>query len=592
MKPNFLQQRTETGSLLPTSIDMEIESTSMKVLPHNKKAPQSATTLKNPGLSYNRAISQEDRADAEEAVRNIRSSLGRVLSIPKISDNEKTGNKKPSVQSHRVQARVGTESSFDSSPCKGVQSQRNTFAGSTETASQFEAGKREENQPQTCRVGFLEIIRPERAKKALGKSAILSAGLAPFSKNPSSGKNKNFFNLKSSARNKKATSPKEKEKLENLAFQRLIDAYKDFMLRVNLSFNLVVKPQGGFSYYKYYLGKGNNDTLIRSLMKQRWWWSQSDSKDPEDINFIWTQLRQNKFIESLQPKRLTLNEPEMSPLGGRVDSKPSLLEDEDKRNSKRISAVLNRQKSIKSTSHRSQTESSFVEGETEKEIGRSLLNEDDSKLSMLFSEDEKTMMRKYSYPKPAPTSLQETSELTKNEEKSLVQVITEPNALRMCNHIENNFHLGNKKALLWNMRHYYDCIKDNVFDYLPLTFHIRTGTSDPEWRKFLGLYERNKKEAEEDESGADSVPKNIWIVKPGEETNRGRGINVCSELSEIKELISEQEVTARGTQRTYLIQQYLSRPLLYNKRKFDIRCYMMISCINGIFKGWFNDFIH
>lgn len=28
--------------------------------------------------------------------------------------------------------------------------------------------------------------------------------------------------------------------------------------------------------------------------------------------------------------------------------------------------------------------------------------------------------------------------------------------------------------------------------------------------------------------------KNIWIIKPGEITNRGIGITVCSELSEIK----------------------------------------------------------
>lgn len=33
------------------------------------------------------------------------------------------------------------------------------------------------------------------------------------------------------------------------------------------------------------------------------------------------------------------------------------------------------------------------------------------------------------------------------------------------------------------------------------------------------------------------VEKNIWIVKPGENTNRGNGINVCSELTEIRSLV-------------------------------------------------------
>jgi len=35
------------------------------------------------------------------------------------------------------------------------------------------------------------------------------------------------------------------------------------------------------------------------------------------------------------------------------------------------------------------------------------------------------------------------------------------------------------------------------------------------------------------------VPKNVWIVKPGENTNRGNGINVSSDISEIKQLVSE-----------------------------------------------------
>ena len=32
--------------------------------------------------------------------------------------------------------------------------------------------------------------------------------------------------------------------------------------------------------------------------------------------------------------------------------------------------------------------------------------------------------------------------------------------------------------------------------------------------------------------------RNIWIVKPGENTNRGNGINVASSIAEIKSLVS------------------------------------------------------
>jgi hypothetical protein len=34
-----------------------------------------------------------------------------------------------------------------------------------------------------------------------------------------------------------------------------------------------------------------------------------------------------------------------------------------------------------------------------------------------------------------------------------------------------------------------------------------------------------------------ALPKNIWIIKPGENTNRGHGIQVAKEFDEIKSII-------------------------------------------------------
>ena len=36
-----------------------------------------------------------------------------------------------------------------------------------------------------------------------------------------------------------------------------------------------------------------------------------------------------------------------------------------------------------------------------------------------------------------------------------------------------------------------------------------------------------------------NTKKNIWIVKPGEETNRGYGITVCETMKEIEEIITK-----------------------------------------------------
>ena len=57
-----------------------------------------------------------------------------------------------------------------------------------------------------------------------------------------------------------------------------------------------MKPE---NKYKFYLGKGNNYLLIKSLLKRRFWWTTED--DPKKANFVWTQLKLNYFFQ-LQKK--------------------------------------------------------------------------------------------------------------------------------------------------------------------------------------------------------------------------------------------------------------------------------------------------
>ena len=160
---------------------------------------------------------------------------------------------------------------------------------------------------------------------------------------------------------------------------------------------------------------------------------------------------------------------------------------------------------------------------------------------------------------------------------------------KIYNRLEDNFHLSNKKALFWNMSEYYRSMDKSPWDALPVTFHIEDGLGDPEFTKFLNYYQRVEMEiqhrtmlknqelskrrkeeeqkkkqerrearkvkakklgkkvvksepsssdtesgssseydSEEDESEDDEfkIPKNMWIVKPGENTNRGNGIQV------------------------------------------------------------------
>jgi hypothetical protein len=51
----------------------------------------------------------------------------------------------------------------------------------------------------------------------------------------------------------------------------------------------------------------------------------------------------------------------------------------------------------------------------------------------------------------------------------------------MQNHLINNYILGNKKALFSTMSAYYKDTKQEVFDFLPLTFHIKDGMEDKKY---------------------------------------------------------------------------------------------------------------
>lgn len=87
--------------------------------------------------------------------------------------------------------------------------------------------------------------------------------------------------------------------------------------------------------------------------------------------------------------------------------------------------------------------------------------------------------------------------------------------------MENNFHLSNKKAIYYNMKIYYESIGQDWFKVLPLTFHIKEGVNDKEFNKFCEVFKGNDNGQY---GNMDKLGKSVWIVKPGENTNRGSGI--------------------------------------------------------------------
>ena len=86
------------------------------------------------------------------------------------------------------------------------------------------------------------------------------------------------------------------------------------------------------------------------------------------------------------------------------------------------------------------------------------------------------------------------------------------------------------------MKNYYEALDEDLFDSVPITFHIKE-IKDDEFNKFQAFYNKSKKKLEKGKKKNSSEqiekspfyqsqapPKNIWIIKPGENTNQGRGI--------------------------------------------------------------------
>lgn len=135
------------------------------------------------------------------------------------------------------------------------------------------------------------------------------------------------------------------------------------------------------------------------------------------------------------------------------------------------------------------------------------------------------------------------------------------------------------------MRNYYNycCDNEDVSNALPLTFHVKDGLTDPQFHKFT-KYFRDQLAVCESPRGRT----NVWIIKPGENSNRGSGIKVEQDFAKISSLVdSTCSKYGQDGKRTVILQKYIDNPLLYCRRKFDVRCFGLVTCHNGLIKAYF-----
>ena len=130
--------------------------------------------------------------------------------------------------------------------------------------------------------------------------------------------------------------------------------------------------------------------------------------------------------------------------------------------------------------------------------------------------------------------------------------------------------------MFYLMKEYCRLTKKNLFEVVPLTFHIKKGLMDDQFRSFMARFNDNRTHKRP----------NHWIMKPGEFSNRGQGITCTSKSEEVRAKVN----SLKRQGKSLILQQYLSNPMLYNGRKFDIRTYMLVAMNNGQLRAyWYQD---
>lgn len=149
--------------------------------------------------------------------------------------------------------------------------------------------------------------------------------------------------------------------------------------------------------------------------------------------------------------------------------------------------------------------------------------------------------------------------VTKNNEVTIEVSPNETGSIQnmVHNHLAGNAHLCSKRGLCESWTEFFKSRHLDPFDSFPLSFVVRTEKDDA-FQDFEKVYAECAK-----------ANKFFWIVKPADFSNRGAGIHIYDSLEEVRKRIQTKE-------KSWLIQKYIERPLLVNRRKIDIRAYCLV----------------
>jgi len=157
----------------------------------------------------------------------------------------------------------------------------------------------------------------------------------------------------------------------------------------------------------------------------------------------------------------------------------------------------------------------------------------------------------------------------------LAYVIAE--SLNIINHIRGITCIGHKTRLTETIIKYAKNRRVDPFTIIPRTYLVRLQSFDVDMERIVSYKKK-----------ADGFTQPL-IVKPGENTNRGQGILMTYTQEELVQA-TLQILRGKKAVNTAIVQWYITNPLLYQRRKFDIRCYGLVVRLSGrTLYYWYQD---
>lgn len=133
----------------------------------------------------------------------------------------------------------------------------------------------------------------------------------------------------------------------------------------------------------------------------------------------------------------------------------------------------------------------------------------------------------------------------------------------LMNHIKGLKYISKKHMLYSTMKSYCEAQDIPIGTVVPQTWVLQGDTFDVDLENML---------QEKEKTDSWKCP---LIIKPGENSNRGQGIVMARNATEARTL-SHEILENRKSTSTVVVQTYITNPLLFLKRKFDIRCYALV----------------